>query len=224
MHFHLLAEKGVRSEHKLSQFGAKMEELQKDLLAQLGETRAQSLSLYFLKDRATLASFTNFPANGYTDVQKGRIYFVDAEPYVLPLRHELMHALSWRLWGTPRDYWVSEGLAVAAASACHGYPLHQLAHALAQERKIVPFSQLEKDFDFGSLAASLQAASLVQYVRERFGREGLLVLWRQGLHEKVFLHGLTSSALQAQWLAYIEQESFKGLINWSQIKQEGCGG
>lgn len=53
------------------------------------ESEPQYLEFYFLKDRETLTSYTGFPANGYTNTEKGIIYFVDNEPFNLAFRHEL---------------------------------------------------------------------------------------------------------------------------------------
>ena len=98
-----------------------MENIQQQLLELLNEKEVQKLELYFLKDRETLKSYTGYAAKGYTDTQKGILYFLDRAPYHLPLKHETMHELSWRLWGMPKEYWISEGLAVFANGNCSGW-------------------------------------------------------------------------------------------------------
>lgn len=223
-HFRLLAQSGVPSADSLGAIGLKMEVLQEQLLATLHEKDPLRLEVYFLKDREALASYTGYPANGYTDTQKGIIYLVDKGGSRLPLRHELMHALSWRLWGTPSSYWLSEGIAVFAAGQCRGYSLHALAHGISRQGKIVPFSTLTDTFDFRALEPSLQAASMVQYIYDTYGWATLKNIWQQGFEEGALRTGTTAAEMEKQWKSFIDHKEFDAPIEWEMIQQKGCGG
>ena len=222
-HFQLQAQVGVRSADSLYNIGKKMEHIQKEILALLQESSPQKLQLYFLKDRQTLTSYTGYSANGYTDTEKGILYFVDKDPFHLPLKHETTHALSWRLWGTPKEYWISEGLAVFAGNHCGNYPLHALAYALHREGKLVPFQNLVDSFDFRALEPSLQAASVVQYIYETYGVVALKAFWQKGWQASDAIVGLPATTLEQQWKAWIVQQKFNAAVNWQKIKTHGCG-
>lgn len=221
-HFRLKAEEGVRSVQKLKELGDRLETFQEELLSLLKESENQKLEIYFLKDRETLTSYTGFPANGYTDTEKGIIYFVDKDPFHLPLKHELMHALSWRLWGYPKQLWISEGIAVFASSTCGGHDLHVLANALQKENRLVPFSSFTDSFDLRSLDPSLQAASLVKYIYETHGVQALKGFWRDGWKDAFQQVGKTPLELEKEWKDYIRQEKYDKPVDWNSIRASGC--
>ena len=220
--FKLHAQKEVRSETNLKSLASNMEAIQNELLRLLNQTEVQKLEFYFLKDRATLSSYTGYPANGYTDTEKGIIYFVDKDPFHLPLRHEIMHALSWRLWGHPKQLWISEGIAVFASGTCGGYNLHNLANALGREKKLIDFQKLTDSFDLRPLEPSLQAASMVKFIYELKGAEALRKVWKVGWMNVEAAVGLTPVELENAWKKHIGQEKFRDPVDWTQIRSAGC--
>jgi len=221
-HFKLRAQKGVRSQDSLQVIGEKLEIIQHELLSILKESELQYLEVYFLKDRETLTSYTGFPANGYTNTEKGIIYFVDKELFHLALRHESMHALSWRLWGIPKGLWLSEGIAVFASRNCAGYDLHSLAHAIRKQNKIVSFKSLTDTFDFRSLEPSLQSASFVLFIYDTYGVAALKKFWQNGLQDANNIISISATELEKKWREYIDQEKYEADINWDKIKRSGC--
>jgi hypothetical protein len=142
--------------------------------------------------------------------------------YYLALRHELMHALSWRLWGNPKGFWLSEGIAVFASGSCAGYNLHTLAHNISKQSKIVSFQSLTDTFDFASLEPSLQSASMIQYIFDNYGVAALKKIWQNGLKNTSNTIGISASDLEHKWRKHIDQEKFEATINWDKIKQSGC--
>lgn len=221
-HFQLRAQAGVRSRKKLKAIGEKMDAIQQELLTLLNETEKQRLVIFLLKDKQTLTSYTGFPANGYTDTQKGIIYFVDKEPFHLALRHETMHALSWRLWGVPNTYWLSEGLAVYASGNCGNYHLHSLAHALNKQGKITDIKSLTQNFDFRALEPSLQAASMVKFIYEEYGVSTLKYYWKNGFSDTSDGIKLSIQELKKNWKNHIAQEKFNTRVELDSIKESGC--
>lgn len=220
--FTLQAQKGVRAENDLKAIGRRLEQTQSELLHLLKEDSPQRLQLYFLKDRKTLTSYTGFPANGYTDTENGIIYFVDKAPFHLAFRHEMMHALSWRLWGPPHGYWLSEGLAVFASKGCGGYPLHTLARAIQQEGKLTPFENMKDTFDFRAIEPSLQSASMVQYLYETYGLAALKSVWKAGWKKAEQAIGVPAGKLERGWLACIRQPKYSAVVRWSDLRTSGC--
>lgn len=221
-HFVLYAQKGVRSENSLPAIGQQLEHAQSELLHLLNESAPQRLAVYFLKDRETLTAYTGFPANGYTDTERGIIYFVDKAPFHLAFRHEIMHALSWRLWGPAQAYWLSEGIAVFASGNCGGYPFHALAQAIQQEGKLASFQYLSDTFDFKAVEPSLQSASMVQYIFDNYGVAGVKELWKTGWQNAQQTIGISPDELQKRWLNAIGQPTNHVSIDWSNIHTSGC--
>ncbi len=221
-HFVMYAQKGVRSEKHLAAIGQQLENTQKELLRLLNETTPQRLQVYFLKDRETLTSYTGFPANGYTNTEKGVIYFVDKAPFHLAFRHEMMHALSWRLWGPPKGYWLSEGIAVFASGSCAGYPLHALAGTVQRGGKFLPFENMVDSFDFKSLEPSLQSASMVQYIYDKYGIAALKGFWTHGWQNAQQVIAVAPQELQRKWLNTIQQPAFYIPVEWDKILASGC--
>ncbi len=222
LHFTLHAQTGVRSAQHLKSIGQKMETIQQQLLTLLNENSPQKLELYFLTDRQTLTAYTGYSARGYTNTQKGILYFVDKDPIHLPLKHETMHALSWRLWGTPKEYWISEGIAVFASNNCASYTLPTLAHAMHREQKLVPFQNLIDAFDFRALEPSLQAASMVQFIYDTYGIAALKAFWQKGWQQAGSITGISPQKLEQQWKAWFGQERINEPVNWNIIKEQGC--
>lgn len=221
-HFRLRAQGGVRSAADLPAIGRRLEQTQGELLHLLHEDSPQHLQLFFLKDRETLTAYTAFPANGYTDTDKGIIYFVDKEPFHLAFRHEMMHALSWRLWGPPHGYWLSEGIAVFASGGCGGYPLHTLAREIQREGKLVPFENLTDTFDFKAIEPSVQGASMVQYIYDTYGVAALKRIWKEGWQSTQRATGISPDELQRGWLSCISQPQYRRAVDWSVIHASGC--
>lgn len=221
--FSLHAQPEVRSADHLQETGKKLEMVRNELLALLHEdSYSPRIDVYFLKDRETLTGFTGFPANGYTDTDKNKIYFVDKDPFHLAFRHELMHDLSWNLWGKPSGYWLSEGIAVFASGTCGSYDLYTLAHDISKRNQLVEFDTLIDDFDFKALEPSLQSASMVKYIYENYGISVLKAIWQNGWDVIPTVTTTTKQKLISQWKSFIEDKKFEAPIDYSIIRRQGC--
>jgi hypothetical protein len=141
------------------------------------------------------------------------------------LRHELMHVLSWQRWGTPGGQWLSEGVATAAVGGCHGQSLHAIAGAIVRDGRDVPLAELRRAFvvegDRG-ITYYIEAGSLVEYVREQFGRDGLRRLWETGLRGVQASLGVDQAALEAGWRARIAGVEPAPEWIYEVVGREGC--
>ena len=165
-------------------------------------------SLLFLESREEMQEFTGIAAGGRTVVEENGAFFTMNEAVNPPLRHELGHLYSWRSWGPPAGYWLSEGVAVYAAGDCKGEELHAWAAKLTLENKLQDFSLLEQDLDFSSAAAHLQAGSFIKYVMEKYGVRSFRLIWEEGLSASSEATGLEMDALLDQWTGHIMQKEF----------------
>ena len=219
--FTALGEQGVINKNNLNQYLLQAQDVKKELLNILNESSyPDKLNLHFVKDRKTLAQLTNYEANGYTNVYTGDIYFVYKPPRAIPVRHELMHALSWRLWGDAKEFWLSEGICIWA-SRCR-YNLHSIANRLNTKNALQPFDTLVKNFDFRKLEPQLQSASMVQYIADKYGLNILKRFWKEGLAASNSIIGISLKELEQQWTAFIAQPKFTAVVDLEEIKQKGC--
>ncbi|MDX1752921.1 MAG: hypothetical protein R3259_07025 [Salinimicrobium sediminis] len=165
-------------------------------------------SLLFLESREEMQEFTGIAAGGRTVVEENGAFFTMNDAVNPPLRHELGHLYSWRSWGPPAGYWLSEGVAVYAAGDCKSEELHAWAAKLTLENKLQDFSLLEQDLDFSSAAAHLQAGSFIKYVMEKYGVRSFRLIWEEGLSASSEATGLEMDALLDQWTGHIMQKEF----------------
>jgi hypothetical protein len=116
-----------------------------------------------------------------------------------PLRHELGHLYSHRLWGPPHGTWLSEGVAVFAVGHCAGIALHRWAAAIQRAGEPVTLGHLQSSFDFTRAAPHLLAGSFITFLAERHGIEAVRALWQHGLASAQHTLGVSGSELEAAW-------------------------
>ena len=104
-------------------------------------------------------------------------------------RHEVMHAVSLRLWGQPgaapddprepsnaaafyRGGWLREGVATAADNGCVPWSARGIAAQMIAENERIPLDTLTAAFyQKDGLSAYLQGGSLVEFLLEAYGRD-----------------------------------------------------
>ena len=197
------APRATVSDDSLAKLSRAVEQAATAALQQLHADSVPAAHIFFVATPADLARLAGGPGGGRTDVAAGAIFYVLPGAGNPPLRHELAHLITWRNWGEPHAYWISEGAAVYGARFCEGHDLHEWAAALAQENRLVALTALETDFDFASAPAHLQAGSFVQYVDQKLSDEALHALWREGVAGVSRVSGRSVADLEQDWLAEI---------------------
>jgi hypothetical protein len=184
--------------------------------------------LFFVGSREAMRPLVGWTPGGYAAVEEGTAFFV-AAPEVRPaLRHEIMHLLSWRHWGTPGGLWLSEGVATRAAGGCGGLTVDEVAAVLLRERALPPLDTLRRAFDVRGRTGAAQylaAASLVGYVEQAHGRAALRALWAGGLRRAEAAIGTSPAALERGWRAAVARRGAPALSwaeLWSAIAARGC--
>lgn len=186
----------------------------------------RTISLSFVDDRDAMRRLVGMPYGGMAQLGRDSAYFV-ANAAVRPaLRHELMHLVAYELWEVPAEpaSWIVEGLATYAARGCRGRDFHAVAATLADEGRLASLRVLVEDFaSVSDIVSYLEGASLVQFVRERYGMEAVRALWARGLAEGTRRFGTTPGALEAAWrdrLAAVPAGE-RG-VDWAAIRAHGC--
>ncbi|MFL5468265.1 MAG: hypothetical protein ACJ8AE_00540 [Gemmatimonadaceae bacterium] len=189
--------------------------------------RQLRLRLFFVGSRNDMAPLTGATHGGTSFTDEGTAFFVTNDSVRPALKHEIMHLLSWRLWGTPRSMWMSEGVATAAVGPCRGYRLSALVAALDAAGRLLPLDSLRHDFVVaGEVGAVhyLEAASLVTFIDSTYGRQRLRNVWRRGLKTNDNRSGLDAAGLERVWRAEVKHQKPAKAWSaiWPEIRAHGC--
>ncbi|GLC24444.1 hypothetical protein [Roseisolibacter agri] len=185
------------------------------------------LELLALDTREAMRPFTGGTPGGWAESAASAVLFVTNDSARAPLRHELMHVLSWQRWGTPAGHWISEGLAMHAVGRCHGRDVHAMAAALAAEGRLVPLAELPRRFDVqGEAGAAMyvQAGSFVRHVLDTYGTARLRALWQGGLRSAPLALGADVPTLERAWRARVDaaKTSEPWAAMWAEVRSSGC--
>lgn len=199
----LRALRGSAAEAHVERFAPLVEEARRANLERLGvEKYPPKLELFFVGSRDQMKPFVGWTPGGMAVPGESAAIFVANDSVRPALRHELMHVLSHQTWGPPENAWISEGLAMDAVGRCHGYAIDTMAAALAAEDRLVPLAGLPARFDSRGHQGVIyytQAASVVRYVGDTFGRDKLRRFWSSGLAGVAATLGIDLRSLERGW-------------------------
>jgi hypothetical protein len=176
------------------------------VLRRIGEDGVRSqprAHVFLVRGPDDFRALVGQPAGGWTEPAANAVLAAVGEQAPPPLRHELGHLYSHRLWGPPHGAWLSEGVAVFAVGHCAGSPLHQWAAAIQRAGEPVSLGPLQRGFDFTRAAPHLLAGSFVTFVAERHGIEAVRTLWQHGLDATERAIGAGAAGLEAEWHALL---------------------
>lgn len=144
-------------------------------------------------------------------------------------RHEVMHVVSFRLWGSPGAPWVDEGLATFADGRCQATSVLAVARDLLRAEPAFAASDLDLRYRTSTLPilgprlrAYALAASMVAFVYAHGGPEGVRVLRRDGIPPRKT--SLAPDSLTTEWRNWVEREAAgqPGLSS-AALDAHGCG-
>ena len=128
-----------------------------------------------------------------------------------PLRHEVMHLLSGRLWGPPALMWMAEGTGTLITRECGGQELGAIAAELSREGRLVPLDTLWHHFNAGwetGAIYSIEAASLIDYIERVYGRAQLRALWQADRDDQIErILGVHVATLEREWRATVTRST-----------------
>lgn len=225
---HVHAPAGSRAARMLPALAARAAAARDANLRLLGATADTThLELLAVDTREAMRPFTGGTPGGWAEPTASAVLLVTNDSTRAPLRHELMHVLSWQRWGTPSGHWISEGLAMHAVGRCHGRDLHAMAAALAAEGRLVPLAELPRRFDVqGEAGAAMyvQAGSFVRHVLETRGTARLRALWQDGLRSAPRTLGADVPTLEREWRVRVDAAATREpwAAMWADVRRGGC--
>jgi hypothetical protein len=219
---------GTAAERRLASDADRAERAIVANLAWLGASGGSPLRLFLVGSREDMRRFTGNASGGWSVTAEGTAFFVANDSVRPALRHETMHLLSWRHWGTPGGMWLSEGLATLAVGDCQGQTIEQAVAAARTAGMFAPLDTLRSAFvtagEIG-VAHYMESASLVRYIDRTYGRKKLRAFWSTGgLGGAVVSLGITPEALEERWRESLRKTSPKSswATLWNRIKARGC--
>ncbi len=123
--------------------------------------------------------------------------------------HEIFHVVAMNSWGVP-ERWINEGMAVYADGGWNGYDLYQLTKYLKENGRMINLEKLIRKFKRQDSTLSYPLiASFVKFVGEKYGREVILKIWKNGFSGLTKATGKSISELEKEWLSRIQLENYK---------------
>jgi hypothetical protein len=227
-HLHVHAPLASRASYQAPALAAAAESARANNLRLLGATDyAPRLEVLVVESREAMRPFLGSTPGGWAETAQSAVLVVAGDSARAPLRHELMHVLSWQLWGPPSGHWVSEGLAMHAVGRCNGRELHTMAAALAAAGRLVPLAELPRRFDVAGeqgAAMYVQAGSFVRHVVETYGIARLRAFWPHGMRSAPRTLGVDLATLERGWRARLSEERDPAPWRemWEGVRREGC--
>jgi hypothetical protein len=162
--------------------------------------------IIYIDSRDEMRELVEWPVGGTADGVAHTSANVVTADGLAPDRHEMMHVAATVAWGIPaaRWEWIHEGLATYAAGECGGADIHNLASALVENGAAVPLRSLINDFrEIDEVTAYLQAASIIGYIRERFGIAAVRSIWRGSSAVLPDVTGMDFNAFESTWREFV---------------------
>lgn len=220
--FTLYTLRGSYGAARAAQYRAEIEQGIAHALGMLNErTYPARLRLFVMSSRDDVEAVTGTGWNGWTDAPGNNAAVVARSECRPVLRHEIMHAVSLRLWGHPlgtagdpappqdpvrmaQGGWLREGIAAAAEDLYLTYSYRGMAAQWLAEGTIFPLDTLMNHFyEVDDLAAYLQAGSLVRYLLDQYGVDRFRAIWRDGVDAVPRVYGKTPGEIEAEWHAWL---------------------
>ena len=223
-HFHLHALANTRAARDLVLLANEAERARADDLELLGEQDPRTHELLFVDSRVQMAQLLGYPAGGHAQTDEDSAYFVHESGLHAALKHEIMHLISFHLWGTPSEAWMGEGLATLAAGGCRtgNWTVHQMAASSRRTGKLISLAEFDDRFKVQSGDAYAQAGSVVEFVRETYGLNAVHSLWTNGLDSTARSTTGSLETFEKAWLARIAIADDGRVLDWNAVRKTGC--
>jgi len=138
-------------------------------------------------------------------------------------RHEIMHALSLKLWGTPRTAsWLSEGVATWAQGPCQSHAVDAIAAGFLRDGRLPPLGELAARFwQIDEMHAYVTAGSAVDFVARTGGASAVEALWKLDPQPGAHPLGAGGAEMEAAWRRHLESVP-PARLDTVRLRQHGC--
>ena len=199
-------------------------------LAILGaEKYDRMIDVFYFDSRDQIEEIVTKPFRALADAENMTVLAVRNDDDVARDAHEIMHVVSYDLWGgwerRNEEAWLGEGLATYSDVPCNGYKMSELAaHILKNTDKAVGLDSLALSFrQYPEMIGYPLMASFVEFVLEQYGRDHFRRLWDEGYSGIKNVFGKDVPVLEAEWHAFVLAKYPNADVpDWAEIREKGC--
>lgn len=205
-HFRVYAETDSYAAQNIEHLKSRIETIYTSTLAFVGERNYKKRSFVFLLDsRQRMKDLTGDEGNGLAQPDRQAVFMVYSPSIKAVGNHEFFHLFAWNLWGSSKEVFVSEGMAVYSDDKWHSYNLHPLAKFLKEKGKLVPLKQLLQGFrKENDLVTYPQSGSFMKFLSEKYGKDKIRKIWKGGQRAFAKSYGKSLDELEKEWLAFLD--------------------
>jgi hypothetical protein len=178
---------------------------------------AEPIEVFFVDSRADMQQLIGQPIGGMVQSGERTALLVYNQNYSPFLTHELTHLYTHHHWGAPRSgRWISEGIAALVGGDCQGQSIAALVKGLYDDRRLLPWSRLIARFDsIDEVAGNLQAASMVDYLKEQRGLRVVREVWMKEDWKY-------PPEVEQLWLDRVRNTPVSARLDVARLRNEGC--
>ena len=187
------------------------------------------IDVFYFDSRDQIKEIVTKPFRALADAANMTVLAVRNDSDVARDAHEIMHVVSYDLWGgwerRNEEAWLGEGLATYADLPCNGYTMSVLAaHMLKNTDEAVGLDSLALSFrKYPEMIGYPLMASFVEFVLEQYGRDHFHRLWDEGYAGIKNVFGKDVAALESEWHAFaLAKYPNVDVLDWKEIREEGC--
>jgi len=213
--------------------GVLIEQNEQSLKTQLAilneKTYRKRIDLFYFDTRDQIQEMVGQPYRALADAASMAVLAVHCDTLAARDAHEIMHVVSFDLWGgwERRNSlaWLHEGLATYAGGPCNGYEISELAaHMLKNTPDTVPLDSLVQNFrSYPEMIGYILMESFVRFVIDEYGLGLLRELWTQGGEGVERAFGKDMAVIEQEWHSYVSRLYPNPAVNnWEYVKENGC--
>lgn len=187
------------------------------------------IDVFYFNSRDQIKTVVNKPFRALADAASLTMLAVRNQTEVGRDAHEIMHVVSYDLWGEWEQRnelaWLGEGLATYADEPCNGHPMSELAaHILLNTEDAAPLDSLALRFrDYPEMVGYPLMASFVEFIIDVYGVETLRQLWIRAYDGLESVMGKDAALIETEWHEYLLGKwPNPEVSDWPELKQTGC--
>jgi hypothetical protein len=187
----------------------------------------RTIQVFYLNSREEMAKIIGRTYAGFTDWSSGGIFLVFNPEWRSFEKHELMHLFTMGNWGTPdvTSRWMIEGISVFSDGWCREYSVDEVAYFFLSKDELPSLEVLFENFtSLGEIKGGFYAASVIGFIKQKYGSAALRNLWINGSTNFENLLGDDMNRLETEWKNYLRLKIKKEIkIDLDTINSHGCG-
>jgi len=229
-HYRLHYLSGSTAEREIKSLAEKVEKILASHLALLGEKQYDKIiDIFYFNSRDQIKQIVSKPFRALADAESMTVLTIHNDDEIGRDAHEIMHVVSFDLWGRWADRselaWLCEGLATYSDEPCNGYPMPVLgAYILQKTNEAVPLDSLATNFrTYPEMIGYPSMAGFVEFVLDKYGLDSFRQLWNEGLPGIERIFGRDIAELEREWHQYVfDHYPNPEIPDWPDLKEHGC--